>query len=202
MYAQSLGLGVVAACTVLVPRVVIVSSLLEPNVAAALLPMLAPPFVVGAGVVALVLWRARRRGPDDPATTSTLPVPAPSSAKNPLGLGRAMQMAIAFQLVLLALAWMQETVGTPGVLATAAVLGLTDVDALTLSMTRLGADETRRQLAASAIAVGVLSNTLLKLTLTLVLGSPVFRRRASTGLVALALASVLGLWIGSWLARP
>jgi uncharacterized membrane protein (DUF4010 family) len=202
MYAPSLGLGVVAACTVLVPRVVIVSSLLEPNVAAALLPMLAPPFVVGAGVVALVLWRARRRGPDDPATTSALPVPAPASAKNPLGLGRAMQMAIAFQLVLLALAWMQETVGTPGVLATAAVLGLTDVDALTLSMTRLGADETRRQLAASAIAVGVLSNTLLKLTLTLVLGSPAFRRRASTGLVALALASVLGLWIGSWLARP
>jgi uncharacterized membrane protein (DUF4010 family) len=199
MYAGSLGLGVVAACTVLVPRVLIVSSLLEPNVAAALLPMLAPPFMVGAGVVALVLHRARRRGPDDPASTVASPLQAPASAKNPLGLGRAIQMAIAFQCVLLALAWMQETVGTPGVLATAAVLGLTDVDALTLSMTRLGTDETRRHLAASAIAVGVLSNTLLKLTLTLVLGSPAFRRRASTGLVALALASVLGLWIESWL---
>jgi len=199
MYAPSLGLGVVAACTVLVPRVVIVSSLLEPDVAEAVIPILAPPFVVGAGVVALVLWRARRRGPDDPRATGESRVSVPAGTKNPLGLGRAIQMAIAFQFVLLALAWMQETAGTPGVLATAAVLGLTDVDALTLSMTRLGADESLRHLAARAIGVGVLSNTLLKLTLTLVLGSPAFRRRASTGLVALALASGIGLWIGSWL---
>lgn len=169
IYAKSLALGVVAACTVLVPRVVIVSSLLEPNVGGALLPILAPPFVVGVGVVALVLWRA-------------------------------MQMAVAFQLVLLALAWMQDTVGTPGVLATAAVLGLTDVDALTLSMTRLGAEASMRHVAATAIGVGVLSNTLLKLTLTVVLGSPAFRKRAGAGLVALALATGLGVWLGAWLS--
>jgi uncharacterized membrane protein (DUF4010 family) len=198
-YASSLGLGVIAACTVLVPRVVIVSSLLEPNVGSALLPLLAPPFVVGACVVALVLWRARRRGPDDPSTSGERPLPSTEDARNPLGLWQSIQMAIAFQAVLLAIAWLQRTVGTPGVLVTAAALGLTDMDALTLSMTRLGADATLRHLAATAIAVGMLSNTLLKLTLTLVLGASAFRRRAGLGLVALALASVVGLFIGSWL---
>ncbi len=199
-YAGALGLGVVAACTVLVPRVVIVSSLLDRAVGGAVIPFLIAPFLVGAGVVALVLWRARRRGPDDPRETGEHPLPEPTKLKNPLGLWRSMQMAAAFQAVLLLLAWMQDAVGSPGVLATAFVLGLTDVDALTLSMSRLGADPSRRELAATAIAVGVLANTLLKLTLTLALGSPAFRRRASVGLALLALASGLGLGLGAWLA--
>jgi uncharacterized membrane protein (DUF4010 family) len=212
-YAEPLGLGVVAACTVLVPRVVIVSSLLEPNVGGAVLPFLIPPFLVGAGIVAFVLWRESRASrsaapsespsganaePRSDAAASALPA-AENGVRNPLGLWQSVQMAIAFQVVLLIIAWLQATVGTPGVLVTAAALGLTDMDALTLSMSRLGADAALRQLAATAIAVGLLANTLLKLTLTLVLGSRDFQKRASTGLIALALASGAGLMLGTWL---
>ncbi len=212
-YAEPLALGVLAACTVLVPRVAIVSSLLEPNVGGAVLPFLIPPFLVGVGIVAFVLWRESRASRSAAAETSPSganaepPTDAPASAlpleadgvRNPLGLWQSVQMAIAFQVVLLIIAWLQATVGTPGVLVTAAALGLTDMDALTLSMSRLGADESLRQLAATAIAVGLLANTLLKLTLTLVLGSRDFQKRASTGLVALAFASGAGLMLGTWL---
>ena len=55
---------------------------------------------------------------------------------NPLALGSSLQMAVAFQVVLFAVAWVQQNAGTTGVLASATVLGLTDVDALTVSMTR------------------------------------------------------------------
>ncbi len=198
-FAEPLGLGVVAACTVLVPRVIIVASLLEPNVGGRVIPFLTPPFLVGAGFVTLVLWRARRASKNAQDTGEHT---APSdTGRNPLGLWQAAQMAIAFQVVLLGLAWVQNTVGTPGVLMTAFVLGLTDVDALTLSMSRMGADAALRQLAATAIAVGVLANTLLKLTLTLVLGSRAFQRRASLGLGALALASGIGLALGAWIVE-
>ncbi len=197
-FGQSLGLGVVAACTVLVPRVIIVSTLLEPAVGARVILFLAPPFVVGAGFVAFVLWRARRQS-DDLSVSGEHEASPSDVGQNPLGLRQAIQMALAFQVVLLALAWVQSTIGTPGVLMTAAVLGLTDVDALTLSMSRLGADADLQRLAAMAIAVGVLSNTLLKLTLTLVLGSRAFQGRASLGLLALALASGVGLALGAWL---
>jgi len=44
-------------------------------------------------------------------------------------------------------------------------------------------------------AVAVLSNTLLKLALTLGFGSAPFRRVASWGLAALAAGSALGVWI-------
>lgn len=199
-FAEPLGLGVVAACTVLVPRVIIVSSLLEPNVGGRVIPFLAPPFLVGAGFVALVLWRARK-APTAEDDSGEHAAPGSDAGRNPLGLWQAIQMAIAFQVVLLGLAWIQNTVGTPGVLMTAFVLGLTDVDALTLSMSRMGADAALRQLAATAIAVGVLANTLLKLTLTIALGSRAFQRRASIGLAALALASGVGLALGAWVLQ-
>jgi uncharacterized membrane protein (DUF4010 family) len=60
----------------------------------------------------------------------------------------------------------------------ATVLGLTDVDALTISMARRVASDISLETAALAIAIGVLSNTVLKLTVALFFGSAGFRRVA------------------------
>ncbi len=81
-------------------------------------------------------------------------------------------------------------------LASAAFVGLTDVDALTYSMTRMGGGFAL-ELAATAIAIGVLSNTALKLVFSLALGRGEFRRIVGAGLVTLAAASGLGLWLGT-----
>jgi uncharacterized membrane protein (DUF4010 family) len=81
------------------------------------------------------------------------------------------------------------------VLTTAAALGLTDVDALTVSMSRheAGLDAT---LAARAIVVGILANTLLKLGISVLVGRATYRRRAVTGLVALAAGATASLlWL-------
>ena len=79
-------------------------------------------------------------------------------------------------------------------LTSAAVFGLTDMDALTYSMTRVGAGGDPA-LAARAIAVGMLSNTALKLGLVLVLGAPRFRRAAAPGLLALGAAVIFALLV-------
>jgi uncharacterized membrane protein (DUF4010 family) len=104
-------------------------------------------------------------------------------------------MAVAFQVVLIAIPFVQNLWGAPGVLASAALLGLTDMDALTLSMCRLATDGAGAGLAAQAIAVGILSNTILKMGLALALGSMPFRRWAIPGLAGLAVALGLGLWL-------
>jgi len=88
--------------------------------------------------------------------------------------------------------------GRPGVLGSAAVLGLTDMDALTYSMARFGRETGSVALAARAIAIGVLSNTIVKLAITLGVGSPALRRTGSLALAALALATAAGVW---WLGR-
>jgi hypothetical protein len=101
-------------------------------------------------------------------------------------------MVVAFQVVLLLIPAIRNTWGSTGVLSSAAVLGLTDMDALTYSMSRLGSAGAAG-LGARAIAVGLLANTALKLMLVVSLGSPAFRRAAAPGLLALGAAVATGL---------
>jgi uncharacterized membrane protein (DUF4010 family) len=173
--------GVVAACTVLVPRVLVVSALLSPAVALALAPRLLPPFVAGVLVV-LFAWR---HDADVPASDR-------KDSRSPLHLASALQMAVAFQVAITAVAFVQSRFGTTELYGAAAVLGLTDVDALTVSMSS-PANAIPTDVAARALAIGILANTLLKLTLTIVIGRTTFRRAAAIGLLGLAAASVVGL---------
>ncbi len=136
---QPLALGVIAACTMLFPRVLIAASVLNWNVARALLPYLAAPFLFG--LLAVLLWW--RRGAD--AGEGTAP-PA-----NPLQIGPALQMAAVFQVVLFAVAGMHRLFGASGLMASGAVLGLSDVDALTISMSRTADTGVAAGVAAKAI---------------------------------------------------
>ena len=184
-YARGLALGVIAACTVLLPRVLTVTLVLSPAVARHLVPYVIAPAVVAGCFLAYALLRKQ-------------PSPADGEGRdagNPLRLGAAIQMALAFQLVLLAVPIAEHLWGAGGVLGSAAVLGLTDMDALTYSMSRFGAKTGDAPLAARAIAIGLLSNTALKLALALGLGAPGFRRFAAAGLVAFAVSLLAGLVI-------
>ena len=183
---RALALGVVGACTTLIPRVVVLSLVLQPALAPRVALYLAAPFVVGTALVAYSLLRGGREA--DP------PRPLPGS---PLRLGSAILLALGFQLTLMLMVAVKDRFGEPGVLASAAVLGLTDMDALTFSMTRLAAQADLVSLAALAMAIGVLSNTLLKLTVALVLGAPVYRRDVAVGLGLMALACVVGMLAGA-----
>ncbi len=180
-HAASLALGVLAACTVVIPRVLVMTLVLGPPVARGLAAYLAPPLVIGSG---FAYWALARRRPAEPTRE------APDAS--PLGLLSAVKMAAAFQVVLLLVPAVQRLWGTSGVLGAAAVLGLTDVDALTYSMTRLGATG-NAEWAARAIAVGILANTSLKLLIVLAVGSPGFRRAAAPGLLALGAATAVAL---------
>ena len=175
--------GVIAACTVLVPRVLVICAAINVDVARQLLPMLLPAFAVGLAL-SLIGWNI------DDTHDSTA-----AEGENPLRLDVALQMAVAFQVAMIAIAFVQKTWGTPGVYATAAALGLTDVDALNVAMSRRESGLLAAT-AARAIAIGILSNTFLKLTVVGVLGRSTFRRSAGVGLTALAAAIALGLLIG------
>jgi uncharacterized membrane protein (DUF4010 family) len=98
-------------------------------------------------------------------------------------------MAVLFQGVLMAVYAVREFWGASGVLTSAAVLGLTDVDALTVSMVRDVAQTISPAVAATAIAIGVLMNTAMKLGLTLVFGSRAFKMIAGAAL-ALMLVTI------------
>ena len=182
---SSLAIGVVGACTVLLPRIAIMSVVLNPPVGRALLPYLLPGFVVGAIIVAIALRRSS--GGASP----------PDQERNPLRLGSAIQMALLFQVALTASTIAAQSWGGRGVISSAVVLGLTDMDALTVAMNHLASSPDTVALAAKAIAIGVLTNTVFKAGVATVIGTGRFRWLALAGLGVLASAAVLGLWIGA-----
>src|SRR4029078_6045093 len=177
--------GVIAACTVLVPRVLIVSAVLSPAVAVALAPRLLPAFVVGLALV-LFAWRGQS---GEAGAVESQPV---DDVANPLRLTSALKMAIAFQIALSAISFVRGAFGNVGLYGTGAALGLTDVDALTVSMSSPSSG-LQPALAARVLTFGILSNTLMKLTLTVVVGRKSFRRAAVIGLLGLAAATAAGM---------
>ena len=96
-------------------------------------------------------------------------------------------MALLFQVVLYLVHWLEDSFGSQGLLISGAILGFTDVDALTISMAR-GVQTTDWNVAAQALCLGILSNTVLKIIVALVLGAGKFRLYVTAGLLAIGMA--------------
>jgi uncharacterized membrane protein (DUF4010 family) len=174
---RALAFGAVAANAMLYPRVIVATAILNPSVVLPLLRYLVAP----AAVAALVAAFGLRRSPAEQESSASL--------NNPLQLATALPMAVLFQVVLMVVFVAREWWGSSGVITSAAILGLTDVDALTASMARSVARTVSPAVAATAIAVGVLANTAMKLGLALFLGNRTFRLIAG-GALALMLAAL------------
>jgi len=183
----ALAVGVVGACTVLFARVLTVVTLLRPSLLPLVLPYLLPPLGAGAALLAFHL----RRQPAGSATGGQ------DDDQSPLRLWSAIQMAVFFQLSMMAINAMRGWFGTGGVLASAVALSLTDVDAVTVSMTRLADSPDGVALAAQAIAVGALSNSVVKLAVALVVGSGPYRKSVAAGLGVIVIVLAASLYVVS-----
>ena len=173
--ARPLAFGAVAANAMLYPRVIVAASLLNTSLLGPLLPYVLAPAAVA---IAIAVIGARR---------SVAPTPA-MVEHNPLQLSGALKMAVLFQGVLMLVYATRERWGVSGLYVSAALAGLTDADALTISMARDVAVAMSPAVAATGIAIGVLSNTIVKLALALARGGPQFRRIAGGALVLMLVA--------------
>jgi uncharacterized membrane protein (DUF4010 family) len=174
-FRASLAAGVVGASTVLFLRVLVATAILNPLLARAVLPYFVAPVLLGS----LATLTGLRRGEK--------PRAAPQAPANPLQLWASVQMALVFQAVFYAVYWLQMWSGGRGILTFGALLGLADLDALTLSMAR-GASAVAPELAAQTLAVGIISNTAVKAAIALTVGAGRYRWLAAGGLALIAVA--------------
>jgi uncharacterized membrane protein (DUF4010 family) len=178
----ALGAGVVAACTMMLLRVTVASAVLNPALAAALPSYVGPAFVIGT-IVVLGAWRR----------SAATPAPGDPGNESPLQLRAALQMTALFQVVLFVILAVQARWSSEALVATSAFVGLTDLDALTLSLARTTTAPADVPAAAVALVAGILSNTLLKLAVAVVVGRGAFRAMAAGALGAIAAALLVML---------
>jgi uncharacterized membrane protein (DUF4010 family) len=121
------------------------------------------------------------------------PVPQPG---NPTEIKTAIGFAAAYAVVLMVAAWLHDLAGARGVYAVAAVSGLTDVDAITLSALRLhGMATLSAAQATTAITVALVANIAFKLGLALFLGGARLFRRCALPMLAMAAGALAGLFL-------
>ncbi len=178
---SALAAGALGANVVLFPRVLIAAAALAPVLARELWPAFVAPMAIGV----ILLFRGLR----SESHARSLDV-----EQNPLQFKAALQMALVFQIVLFGVAYARVHFGQQGIVGSAFLLGAFDVDALTLSMANLTRTGTPPGVAAQAVIVGILANTLVKLAIALVLGHGRFRPLASTGLAGMAAALGAAAW--------
>jgi uncharacterized membrane protein (DUF4010 family) len=117
--------------------------------------------------------------------------------ENPARISQALVFAALYVIILFGVAAARELVGSEAVYAVAFISGLTDVDALTLSVAQLySGGETPGFDAWRVIFLATLSNLLFKIVAASFLGSPELRKwMLGTGAVAMAAGiGVLLLW--------
>jgi uncharacterized membrane protein (DUF4010 family) len=179
----SLAAGVIGACTVLFLRVAIATTVLNPGLARAVVPLFGLPFAVGAGLTAAGMW-----------SNSKSKEPTDENNRNPLQFWTSLKMAAVFQGVFYLVHALSQVWGNTGLLASGAIVGFTDVDALVLSMSR-GAHGANLEAAPLALAIGILSNTVLKLGVVLSLGRHRFRWLAASGLLLIGASLIASLYL-------
>jgi uncharacterized membrane protein (DUF4010 family) len=183
--SRAAALVIVIASTVVYGRVLVeIGAVARPFLAAA-----APPIaVLAAGMAASAVWLwLRTRGE----------AAARAEGHQPASLKTAFSFAALYVVVLLAVAFVNERVGTQGLYVVSVVSGLTDVDAITLSVARLvGSGQIDGSQGWRLVVVGALSNLVFKGAMAAALGDVRLRRFVAIlfGLQVALGAGLLAFW--------
>ncbi|PAU80574.1 hypothetical protein CK501_09095 [Halovibrio salipaludis] len=188
MLAPQLAAGILIACGTMFPRILVYCAVINP----ALLPSLVQPVLAMAlllYVPAVVIWHRNR---------AALNVDQPILNRNPLDLKPALLFGILLTLILLVGQWFKEWFGDAGVYALAAVSGIADVDAITLSLTRMSQSAITAETAVIGIVLASAVNNIVKSGMAGVIGPAALGTRVAVpmGLSLVAGLAVAGLQAG------
>lgn len=176
-------IGVLAASAVMVPRLWVLLGVVQPRL---ILPTLVPLGVLFVITTAGGLSAIRERNRESLEG---------AKVTNPFELRTAIQFAVLFAAVLLLAKAAQVYFGNRGLYVASALAGVTQLDAITLTLAHQVQSGLDVQVAARSLAIAAATNSLFKAGLALVVGSPRFGRSVLTTLLVAAVGCVVAAWL-------
>jgi len=183
--------AVVLASSVMIPRVLLLVLVIYPPLLRVVSLPLAAMLVSGV-VIIFILQRKN--------TTNESGLKRSINLAHPLKLSTAIKFGLVFAVVMIIIEFAQGSFGSIGVYFASATAGLTDVDAITLSVSRMTSNaQLDLQVAGIAIVIAAIMNTISKGAIVYFTGSHELRRTVirSFAVIFLAgfLSSMLMLWV-------
>lgn len=166
--ARACALAIVIASTIMFPRLAIEVAAMHAPLVVHTLPVLGAMLATGV-IGGVVIWRLAGKGGETRKLTKE-GEPEPQ-LNNPFSLKQALKLGVAFAVIRFVSAAAYHYAGESGLFVSAALAGLTDVDAITISVTRMYANAViDSHTATLAISIAALSNTLTKAGIAWFLG--------------------------------
>ncbi len=163
--AKYFALGIVIASTIMFLRQLLLTVVIDPHLARALILPVGIPVLIG-GAACLYLWRQK-----DTEQSAALQV------KNPMDLWSAIKFGLLFAVVLLVSRAAYQYFGASGIYLASAISGMADVDAITISSAGLAQQGVlARGTAGAAILLAGAMNTVVKGSIAAIIGGPALRR--------------------------
>lgn len=145
-----LSAGILVAGVVMTLRAGVIAVALNGSLLLSLFPaLLTTAAVLGIGAAILLFKNVQQETPE-------------LQISNPLAIGTAIKLTALLAAVMLAAELVRRMVGGIGILVVAALSGIVDVDALTISIARMPGDDVDLNTAARAIMIAVAINTISK----------------------------------------
>ncbi|QFS86316.1 MULTISPECIES: MgtC/SapB family protein [unclassified Marinobacter] len=144
--------GILIACGTMFPRILMYCLIIN----TALLPSLIWPVAVMTVLLygpALFIWKRHSR---------QFQVSQPNLSQNPLDLSSALVFGLLLTAILILGEFLKNSFGDAGIYALAATSGVADVDAITLSLTRMSNDGLGMNTAVLGIVIAAAVNNLVK----------------------------------------
>lgn len=180
---NALAAGILWAWVVMCIRVLLMVALLHYPMFLALWPTMA----VMAALTLAAAWYYSRAGQADVSS-------AHEQLHNPFSLLAATQFGLLFAVVLFVVGLTEHFAPAEALYWVALVAGIADVDAIALSMTELARQVDKTQLAASALVLAVLSNTVTKTVMVATLGAMGLRQRLVKASALIVPATLVVWW--------
>tara|TARA_R110002167_G_scaffold298194_3_gene502508 strand:+ start:1896 stop:3176 length:1281 start_codon:yes stop_codon:yes gene_type:complete len=153
--------GILIASGTMFPRILVYCFVINRE----LLPSLIWPVTVMAALLyvpAIVIWRRN---------SQTSQVSQPVLGQNPLDLKSALVFGVLLTVILLLGDFLKNWLGDTGIYMLAATSGIADVDAITLSLTRMSNNGLAMDTAVIGIVIATATNNLVKSGMAWVIGN-------------------------------
>ncbi len=176
--------GILVACATMFPRMLLVSSVLSTTLAQTLLaPLLAMTAL--AYTSAFFLWRR----------STSASAEEPSELHNPFEIGPALGFAAILAAILFLSRALQAWLGDAGLYLLSAVSGITDVDAINLSISSMVAEGLAIDVAALSLVIAAGVNSLVKGGLATVIGGRALGLRVGGTMLLVVSSGLAVLWL-------
>ena len=188
--SRAYALATMLAVSIMFARIGLLSYIINPKVGFPLMLPLVVLLITGLATVTII---KRHFGLGNNGNSSAV------ALGNPFNLGDAVKFGLIYSIIVLMVSIANARFGSAGVYLVGAISGLANVDAIVISMARLGGtSELQMTIALNAILLAAHSNNIVKLCIAVLQGSRQYRLTMATGIGLMFVSTAVWAAFTGW----